>query len=129
MLKRRKPIICGSDKPEQIITQPNGSRTIRQILDDTLNGRPSPVPLTPLPEDAKRGISEKDMHELRVVDDKFDAINEQRKITREYEKKVFFNREQEKKAVEAMREENRRLRQATKEKKEKEPATPTPPTQ
>lgn len=67
------------------VTQADLSRTIRQILVDTMLGRPTPAPLTYMSQDGtahtdERGklIDDQDvekLHALRVAEDKFDAFN------------------------------------------------------
>lgn len=90
-LKEVKKIICTSDKDDNVITQPNLSRTIRQILADTANGKPSPVPLQSSPHDSDV-YKGKNLHELHVCEDKFDAINRQRKYIKDVEHKVESNK-------------------------------------
>lgn len=90
-LKEVKKIICTSDKDQHVITQPNLSRTIRQILADTANGQPSPVPLQCSPHDSVV-YKDKDLHKLHVCEDKFDAINRQRHYIKTVENRVESNK-------------------------------------
>lgn len=84
-------IKCTSEKDENIVTQPNLSRTIRQILADTAAGKPSPVPLTPAPNDSEVA-RDKDLHKIRVAEDKFDAINSHRDYINKVQIKVSDNK-------------------------------------
>lgn len=93
-------IKCTSDKDENIVTQPNLSRTIRQILADTAAGKPSPVPLTPAPNDSDIAKG-RNLHEIRIAEDKFDAINSHRDYINKAQEKVSENK---KKLVKAEKE-------------------------
>lgn len=68
---------CDYGKP---VTQPDLTRTIRQILVDTVLGRPTPSLTNSLPADEqnyKRELTQEELdklHDLRVTTDKFDAI-------------------------------------------------------
>lgn len=84
-------INCTSEKDKNIVTQPNLSRTIRQILADTAAGKPSPVPLTPAPNDSEVA-RDKDLHKIRVAEDKFDAINSHRDYINKVQTKVSENK-------------------------------------
>lgn len=82
---------CTSERDPNVITQPNLSRTIRQILADTAAGKPSPVPLQPAPNDTEV-YKDMNLHQLHVCEDKFDAINRHRDYIRKTESKVSSNR-------------------------------------
>lgn len=82
---------CTSEKDDRVVTQPNLSRTIRQILADTAAGKPSPVPLTPAPNDSEVA-RDKDLHKIRIAEDKFDAINSHRDYINKVQAKVSDNK-------------------------------------
>lgn len=66
------------------VTQPDLSRTIRQILVDTMLGKPAPMSTRPLaPDDPDGKMSVDDLHKLRVVEDKFEAIEGARLLSRQ----------------------------------------------
>lgn len=66
------------------VTQPDLSRTIRQILVDTMLGKPAPMSTRPLAADDPTGKkSVDDLHNLRVVNDKFEAIEGARLLNRQ----------------------------------------------
>lgn len=90
------------------VTQPDLSRTIRQILVDTMLGKPAPMSTRPLaPDDPEGKMSLDDLHDLRVVSDKFEAIEGARLYARQarerevkYKKKAEdYVKEQKKKAI------------------------------
>lgn len=98
-----------TNKVGELVTEPNQTRTIREILKDTIEGRPSPSALEPLPNDFeapddtdKRHIAELDeqAHKKVVYEDKFDAINRSRQITAEARQKVKQSVEREQVAKE-----------------------------
>ena len=90
-MRPKNNIVCTSDKPENIITQPDLSRTVRQILRDTIEGRPSPTPLTGSIDDSKVH-KDKDLHKLHVCEDRFDAINRQRDYVKSLKAKIDDNK-------------------------------------
>lgn len=90
------------------VTQPDLSRTIRQILVDTMLGKPAPMSTRPLaPDDPEGKMTVDELHDLRVVSDKFEAIEGARLYARQareremkYKKKAEdYVQEQKKKAV------------------------------
>lgn len=88
-LNKKRELQCTAEKDDNIITQPDLSRTIRQILKDTVEGKPSPQALQPLPYDSQRFNGEKvdndKLHALRVINDKFEAIDASREAVKSAE--------------------------------------------
>lgn len=122
-LCKKRVYQCTTDKDDNIVTQPDLSRTIRQILKDTIEGKPSPQALQPLPFDSQRFNGEKidsdKLHALRVINDKFEAID----VSREAVKSAEYARSRaevtERNAVKSLQRERQQLKKD--EKKEEKP--------
>lgn len=103
----RNKCICGSESTGSKITQPDLSRTVRQILRDTVEGRPSPTELPPqeFSSDVYKTTDPEKLHNLREFSqDKLEAIDQSREKSKELREVASMKQKQLKNA------ENQRLK-------------------
>lgn len=119
-LNKKRIYQCSTDKDENIVTQPDLSRTIRQILQDTIEGKPSPQALQPLPFDSQRfnDKSTDKLHALTVINDKFEAIDASREAVKSAEYARSRAESTERNAIKSLqRERQQRKKEEAKEEK------------